>query len=72
MRLFIGAFCAALFIAVTVLAQSCGGIYEIKGGDTLSGIADNQYKDARQWSAIFNANRDQIGVAPTKFGWVSV
>ena len=48
MRLFIGAFCAALSIAVTASAQSCGGIYKIKGGDTLSGIADNQYKDARQ------------------------
>ena len=66
MRLFIGAFCAALSIAVTASAQSCGGIYKIKGGDTLSGIADNQYKDARKWSAIFNANREQIGDSPNK------
>ena len=66
MRLFIGAFCAALSIAVTASAQSCGGIYKIKGGDTLSGIADNQYEDARKWSAIFNANREQIGDSPNK------
>ena len=66
MRLFIGAFCAALSIAVTASAQSCGGIYKIKGGDTLSGIADNQYRDARKWSAIFNANREQIGDSPNK------
>ena len=42
------------------------GINKIKGGDTLSGIADNQYKDARKWSAIFNANREQIGENPNK------
>jgi polar amino acid transport system substrate-binding protein len=66
MRLFIGAFCAALSIAVTASAQSCGGIYKIKGGDTLSGIADSQYKDARKWSAIFNVNREQIGDSPNK------
>ena len=30
------------------------------------GIADNQYKDARKWSAIFNANREQIGDSPNK------
>ena len=72
MRLSIGAFCASLSIAVTASAQSCGGIYKIKGGDTLSGIADSQYKDARKRSAIFNANREQIGKAQTKFGWVSV
>ena len=66
MRLFTGAFCAALSIAVTASAQSCGGVYKIKGGDTLSGIADSQYQDARKWSAIFNANRDQIGDSPNK------
>ena len=66
MRLSIGAFCAALSIAVTASAQSCGGIYKIKGGDTLSGIADSQYKDARKWSAIFNVNREQIGDSPKK------
>lgn len=66
MRLFIGAFCAALSTAVIASAQSCGGTYKIKGGDTLSGIADFQYNDARKWSAIFNANREQIGDSPNK------
>lgn len=32
-------------------------------GDTLSKIATEQYGDAAKWSAIFEANRDQIGDA---------
>ena len=36
MRLFIGAFCAALSIAVTASAQSCGGIYKIRVGQRLN------------------------------------
>lgn len=42
-------------------AQGCGGDYTVKRGDSLSGIADSQYKDAGKWTAIHSANLDKIG-----------
>ncbi len=45
-------------------AQSCGGVYTVKRGDTLSQIADIQYKDARKWSVIYSNNLKTIGGNP--------
>ncbi len=50
--------------AGTVAAQSCGGLYTIKGGDSLSLIADAQYKDAKKWSVIHQGNLQTIGKNP--------
>jgi len=45
-------------------AQSCGGVYTVQGGDTLSQIADTQYKDARKWSVVYGNNIGTIGDDP--------
>jgi polar amino acid transport system substrate-binding protein len=45
-------------------AQGCGGSYVVQRGDSLSLIADSQYKDAGKWTAIHSANMDQIGQDP--------
>ncbi|MDB9857600.1 LysM peptidoglycan-binding domain-containing protein [Amylibacter sp.] len=50
--------------AGTVAAQGCGGLYTIKRGDSLSLIADSQYKDAKKWSAIHQSNIQSIGKNP--------
>ena len=50
--------------AGSVAAQGCGGLYTIKRGDSLSLIADSQYKDAKKWSAIHQSNIQSIGKNP--------
>lgn len=37
-----------------------GETYTVKPGDSLSTIAEHFYGDANQYTAIFNANRDQL------------
>jgi polar amino acid transport system substrate-binding protein len=49
---------------VQAAAQSCGGNYEVRSGDTLSTIADRLYQDARKWSLIYDTNRTTIGSSP--------
>lgn len=66
MKLLSGAFCALALLSAPVYAQTCGGSYEIGRGDTLSGIADKFYKDARKWSLVYNANVANIGDSPNK------
>lgn len=41
--------------------QTCGGTYVVRGGDTLSGIADRLYRDAGKWTEIFRTNAARIG-----------
>lgn len=50
--------------ANAAVAQTCGGIYTIKGGDSLSLIADSLYKDAKKWTAIHQGNVSAIGSNP--------
>lgn len=50
--------------ASAVAAQTCGGNYKVKRGDSLSFIADSLYKDAGKWSAIHQANIGAIGENP--------
>ena len=55
---------AAAGFATQASAQACGGIYTVKPGDSLSQIADAQYKDAKRWGAIYNSNVSVIGSSP--------
>ncbi len=57
---------AASAMAASVQAQSagCGGYYVVKGGDTLSGIANRLYDNAGAWSAIHTGNLPNIGKNP--------
>ena len=41
-HIILGALAALVLGAVQASAETCGGIYKIKRGDTLSGIADRQ------------------------------
>lgn len=41
-------------------AETIGATYTVRGGDTLSQIAQQHYGKAGAWQAIFAANRDQI------------
>jgi len=45
-------------------AATCGGVYTVKPGDSLSVIADSQYKNARYWTAIHQNNIAKIGKSP--------
>ncbi|MCH2163382.1 MAG: transporter substrate-binding domain-containing protein [Marinovum sp.] len=44
--------------------ETCGGVYTVQRGDSLSLIADNLYKNAGKWSTIHNSNLDTIGSTP--------
>ncbi len=55
---------AGLFGAQTRAAETCGGTYSVKSGDSLSVIADRLYKDAGTWSTIHTQNIDTIGPKP--------
>lgn len=47
--------------AASVAAQeTCGGMYKVQRGDSLSLIADKLYKDVGQWTAIYRTNMDKI------------
>jgi polar amino acid transport system substrate-binding protein len=50
--------------ASAAMAQTCGGIYTIKPGDSLSLIADSLYKDAKKWTAIHQGNVSAIANNP--------
>lgn len=47
-------------------AQSCGGSYVIVRGDSLSGIAEQLYRNAFLWTRIYDENRPVIGPDPDK------
>ena len=61
-----GALIALGFSFSYASAETCGGVYKIKRGDTLSQIADGLYKDARKWTAVYNANTAVIGDSPNR------
>ncbi|MEM1302053.1 MAG: transporter substrate-binding domain-containing protein [Pseudomonadota bacterium] len=47
-------------------SQTCGGVYEVRAGDSLSLIADALYKDVGKWSAIHQTNIGTIGSDPSR------
>lgn len=51
-------------LAGGVLAETCGGYYTVKRGESLSFIADRLYKNARAWTQIHTLNIDTIGDNP--------
>lgn len=55
---------AALLSAGMASAETCGGIYTVQRGDSLSLIADGLYKNAGLWTAIQQNNIDKIGSNP--------
>lgn len=52
------------FGAHSAAAETCGGIYKVQRGDSLSLIADKMYKDASQWRFILSHNIGVIGSKP--------
>jgi polar amino acid transport system substrate-binding protein len=46
-------------------AETCGGVYKVKRGDSLSLIADQHYKNAGLWTAIHQNNLGSIGPRPS-------
>ncbi|WP_299150415.1 transporter substrate-binding domain-containing protein [uncultured Tateyamaria sp.] len=65
MKRFLG-LAAAICVAssVSAAAQTCGGSYTVKRGDSLSVIADAQYKNASAWTAVHRNNLSVIGENP--------
>lgn len=55
---------AAALCATLVSAETCGGVYSVKSGDSLSLIADREYKNAGMWTLIHSNNLDKIGDTP--------
>ena len=47
-----------------VQAETCGGTYQVKRGDSLSMISDRLYKNAGMWTTIHQGNLKQIGTNP--------
>ncbi len=45
-------------------ADTCGGVYSVRSGDSLSIIADHLYKDVGKWSLIHTHNLSTIGSRP--------
>ncbi|KIC50746.1 transporter substrate-binding domain-containing protein [Tateyamaria sp. ANG-S1] len=65
MKRFLGAAALALAGSATVAtAQSCGGVYTVQRGDSLSLIADRQYKNAATWTEVHRNNLSVIGENP--------
>jgi polar amino acid transport system substrate-binding protein len=57
--------CAWLGFGGAALAQeSCGGVYTVERGDSLSLIADELYKNVGMWSTIHTNNLATIGDSP--------
>lgn len=63
-RILTAAALALSAFALPAAAQTCGGLYSVKRGDSLSLIADAQYKDVAKWSAIHSGNIALIGENP--------
>ena len=42
-------------------AQTCGGDYTIKEGESLADVATRVYGSSSQWPLIFYANQDRMG-----------
>lgn len=55
---------AVVFGAFSASADTCGGLYNVGRGDSLSQIADKLYKDVNKWSLIYRNNIKLIGEDP--------
>lgn len=61
---FLAAAAVLLATSVAATAETCGGTYTVKPGDSLSLIADGLYKDAGKWTLVHSANLNVIGENP--------
>ncbi len=50
--------------AQSAAAETCGGVYTVKSGDSLSLISDHLFKDVGKWSLIHTQNIKAIGSSP--------
>lgn len=57
----IAAVITTTFAGATWAQETCGGLYKVKPGDSLSAIADRLYKNAGMWSTIHSNNFEAIG-----------
>lgn len=65
MRNFLALLALALAVSAgAASAQSCGGVYTVARGDSLSFIALDLYKDAGKWTALHQSNIATIGANP--------
>lgn len=65
MKRFLGGAALALAASVTTAAaQSCGGVYTVERGDSLSLIADRHYRNATKWTEVHRNNLSVIGENP--------
>lgn len=65
MKRFLVAAALALAASATIAAaQACGGVYTVERGDSLSLIADRQYKNATKWTEVHRNNLSTIGKNP--------
>lgn len=55
-------FVAEMLVASRAGAQTCGAEYTIKEGETLAQIASRAYGNPAQWTVIFYANQDRLGL----------
>ncbi|WP_282076753.1 transporter substrate-binding domain-containing protein [Epibacterium ulvae] len=51
-------------LAQPAAAETCGGVYTVQAGDSLSVIAERLYENVGLWSAIHTRNIDKIGPKP--------
>lgn len=63
-RFFAAAVAATVGFAAPAWAQTCGGTYTVQRGDSLSLIADAQYKNVSKWTEIHRNNLSVIGENP--------
>jgi polar amino acid transport system substrate-binding protein len=56
------------FAAAPAMAETCGGVYVVQRGDSLSLIADEHYKDVGRWTLIHSQNIASIGPRPSNLG----
>ncbi|MBU2937050.1 MULTISPECIES: transporter substrate-binding domain-containing protein [Pacificibacter] len=70
MKKTIAAFATGLlgFAAAPAMAETCGGVYVVQRGDSLSLIADEHYKDVGRWTLIHSQNISSIGPRPSNLG----
>ncbi|TNF20698.1 MAG: transporter substrate-binding domain-containing protein [Rhodobacteraceae bacterium] len=57
---------AAVFLALASVGpgqaqETCGGVYTVRPGDSLTGIADRLYRNAGMWREIHSSNLPSIG-----------
>jgi len=55
----------ALGVGGAAQAETCGGVYTVKPGDSLSRIADRLYQNSKMWSTIHQNNLEKIGSNPS-------